>query len=67
MENISHEINLNQLSRNASDEALQFHPTELVALIIQIIITTTACPFTILLNILVISAVKKTPHLQKQA
>ncbi|XP_044172356.1 lysophosphatidic acid receptor 3-like [Acropora millepora] len=66
MENISHEINLNQLSRNASDEALQFHPTELVALIIQIIITTTACPFTILLNILVISAVKKTPHLQSK-
>ena len=66
MENISREINLNQFSRNASDETLQFHLTEPVALIIQLIITTTACPFTILLNILVISAVKKTPHLQSK-
>ena len=67
MENISREINLNQLSRNASDEALHLHLTELVALVIQIIITTTACPFTILLNILVILAVKKTPRLQSKA
>ena len=67
MENISREINLNQLSRNASDEALHLHLTELVALVIQIIITTTACPFTILLNILVIMAVKKTPRLQSKA
>ncbi|XP_074612267.1 lysophosphatidic acid receptor 3-like [Acropora palmata] len=67
MENISREINLNQLSRNASDEALHLHLTELVALVIQMIITTTACPFTILLNILVILAVKKTPRLQSKA
>ena len=66
MENISREIYLNQLSRNASDEALEFHLTEPVALIIQIIITTTACPFTILLNILVILAVKKRPRLQSK-
>ena len=44
MENISREIYLNQLSRNASDEALEFHLTEPVALIIQIIITTTLLP-----------------------
>ena len=61
------EINLNQLSRNASDEALHLHLTELVVLIIQIIITTTTCPFTILLNILVILAVKKTQRLQSKA
>ena len=66
MENISREINVNQLSRNASDEGLQLHLTERVVLIIQIIITTTACPFTILLNILVILAVKKTPRLQSK-
>ena len=66
MENISREINLNQLSRNASDEALQLHLTERVVLIIQIIITLTTCPFTILLNILVILAVKKTPRLQSK-
>ena len=67
MENISRKINLNQLSTNASDKALiQLHLTELVALIIQIIITTTACPFTILLNILVILAVKKRPRLQSK-
>ena len=66
MENISREINL-KLSRNASDEALQLQLTERVVLIIQIIITTTACPFTILLNILVILAVKKTPRLQSKA
>ena len=65
MENISREINL-KLSRNASDEALQLQLTERVVLIIQIIITTTTCPFTILLNILVILAVKKTPRLQSK-
>ncbi|XP_067038940.1 lysophosphatidic acid receptor 3-like [Acropora muricata] len=67
MENISCKINLNQFSRNASDEGSQLHLTEQVLLIIQIIITTTACPFTILLNILVILAVKKTPRLQSKA
>ena len=66
MENISREINL-RLSRNASDEALQLQLTERVVMIIQIIITATACPFTILLNILVILAVKKTPRLQSKA
>ena len=66
MENISREINLNQLSRNASDEGLQLHLTERVVLIIQIIITAITCPFTILFNILVILAVKKTPQLQSK-
>ena len=66
MENISREINL-KLSRNASDEALQLQLTERVVLIIQIIITTTACPLTVLFNVLVILAVKKTPRLQSKA
>ena len=66
MENISCEIDLN-LSRNACDEGFQLHLTERVVLIIQIIITITTCPFTILLNILVILAVKKTPRLQSKA
>ena len=65
MENISREIDLN-LSRNASDEGFQLHLTERVVLIIQIIITITTCPFTILLNILVILAVKKTQRLQSK-
>ena len=63
MTNMS-EINLNPFSRNVSDEGLQLHLSEQVALIIQIIITTATCPFTILLNILAILAVKKTPRLQ---
>ena len=61
------EINLNQLSRNVSDEGLHLHLTEQVVLITQIVVTTTTCPFTILLNILVILAVKKTPRLQSKA
>ena len=65
MTNMS-EINLNQFSRNVSDEGLRLHLTEQVVLIIQIIITTTTFPFTILLNILVILAVKKTPRLQSK-
>ena len=65
MTNMS-EINLNQFSRNVSDEGLQLHLTERVVLIIQVIITTTTCPLTILLNILVILAVKKTPQLQSK-
>ena len=64
MENISRAINLHQISRNVSDEGLQLHLTEEVVLIIQIVITITTCPFTVLLNILVILAVKKTPRLQ---
>ena len=67
MENISRKINLNQFSRNVLDEGSQLHLTEQVLLIIQIIITTTACPLTVLLNILVILAVKKTPRLQSKA
>ena len=67
MENISEEINLNSLTNNATDEGFQLHLTEQVVLIIQMIITATACPFTILLNILVIMAVKKTPRLQSMA
>ena len=66
MMNVS-EINSKQFSTNVSDEGLQLNLTERVVLIIQIIITTTACPFTILLNILVIMAVKKTPRLQSKA
>ena len=66
MENISREINL-KLSRNASDEALQLQLTERIVLIIQIIITITACPLTVLLNVSVILAVKKTPRLQSKA
>ena len=65
MTNVS-EINLKQFSRNVSDEGLQLQLPEQVVLIIQIIITTTTCPFTILLNILVILAVKKTPRLQSK-
>ena len=65
MTNMS-QINLNQFSKNASDEGLQLDLTIQVVLIIQIIIITTACPLTILLNILVIVAVKKTPRLQSK-
>ena len=65
MTNVS-EINLKQFSRNLSDEGLQLHLPEQVVLIIQIIITTTTCPLTIQLNILVILAVKKTPQLQSK-
>ena len=60
------QINLNQFSKNVSDEGLQLDLTEQVVLIIQMIIITTACPFTILLNIFVITAVKKTPRLQSK-
>ena len=67
MENVSGEINLNSPTNNATDDGLQLHLTDQVVLIIQIIITATACPFTILLNILVILAVKKTPRLQSKA
>ena len=66
MMNVS-EINSKQFSTNVSDEGLQLNLTERVVLIIQIIITTTTCPFTILLNILVILAVKKTQRLQSKA
>ena len=66
MENISREINLNQFSNNATDASLHLHLTERVVLIIQIIISTTTCPFTILLNSFVILAVKKTPRLQSK-
>ena len=65
MMNVS-EINLKQLSTNVSDEGLQLNLTERVVFIIQVIITTTTCPFTILLNILVILAVKKTRRLQSK-
>ena len=65
MTNMS-ETNLNHFSRNVSDEGLQLHLTEQVVLIIQIILTITTCPFTIVLNILVILAVKKTPRLQSK-
>ena len=66
MTNMS-EINLKHFSRNVSDEGLHLHLTEQVVLIIQIVVTTTTFPFTILLNILVILAVKKTPRLQSKA
>ncbi|XP_074614466.1 5-hydroxytryptamine receptor 1D-like [Acropora palmata] len=66
MENISREINLNQFSNNATDVGLHLHLTERVVLIIQIIISRTTCPFTILLNSFVIWAVKKTPRLQSK-
>ena len=66
MTNMS-EINLKHFSRNVSDEGLHLHLTEQVVLITQIVVTTTTCPFTILLNILVILAVKKTPRLQSKA
>ena len=65
MRNMS-QINLNQFSKNVSDEGLQLDLTEEVVLIIQMIIITTACPFTILLNIFVITAVKKTPRLHSK-
>ena len=65
MTNVS-EINLKQFSRNISDEGLQLQLPEQVVLIIQIIITTATCPLTILLNILVILAVKKTRRLQSK-
>ena len=67
MENISREINFNQFSNNATDEGSHLNLTERVVLIIQIIISTTTCPFTILLNSFVILAVKKTPRLQSKA
>ena len=67
MENVSGEINLNSSTNNATGDGFQLHLTDQVVLIIQIIITATACPFTILLNILVIMAVKKTPRLQSKA
>ncbi|XP_029192107.2 lysophosphatidic acid receptor 3-like [Acropora millepora] len=67
MENISREINFNQFSNNATDEGSHLNLTERVVLIIQIIISTTTCPFTILLNSFVILAVKKTPQLQSKA
>ena len=60
------QINLNQFSKNVSDEGLQLDLTEQFVLIIQMIIITTACPFTILLNIFVITVVKKTPRLQSK-
>ena len=60
------EISLKQFLTNVSDEGLQLNLTERVVLIIQVIITTTTCPFTILLNILVILAVKKIPRLQSK-
>ena len=66
MTNMS-EINLKHFSRNVSDEGLHLHLTEQVVLITQIVVTATTCPFTILLNILVIMAVKKTPRLQSKA
>ena len=65
MTNMS-EINLKHFSRNVSDEGLHLHLTEQVVLIIQIILTTATFPFTILLNILVILAVKKTRRLQSK-
>ena len=65
MTNMS-EINLKHFSRNVSDEGLHLHLTEQVVLITQIVVTTTTCPFTILLNILVILAVKKTRRLQSK-
>ena len=63
------EIDLSNFSRNVyvSAENLQLQLPEQVVLIIQIIITTTTCPLTILLNILVIMTVKKTPQLQSKA
>ena len=67
MENISHEISLNPSSNIATDEGLHLHLTERVVLIIQIIISTTTCPFTILLNSFVIFAVKKSPRLQSKS
>ena len=60
------EINFKQFSTNVSDEGFQLNLTERVVFIIQVIITTTTCPFTILLNILVILAVKKTRRLQSK-
>ena len=60
------EINLKQFSTNVSDEGFQLSLTGRVLLIIQVIITTTTCPFTILLNILVILAVKKTRRVQSK-
>ena len=67
MENISREINFNQFSNNDTDEGSHLNLTERVVLIVQIIISTTTCPFTILLNSFVILAVKKTPRLQSKA
>ena len=65
MTNVS-EISLKQFPRNISDEGLQLQLPEQVVLIIQIIISTTTCPLTIQLNILVIFAVKKRPQLQSK-
>ena len=65
MTNVS-EISLKQFPRNISDEGLQLQLPEQVVLIIQIIISTTTCPLTIQLNILVILAVKKTRRLQSK-
>ena len=59
--------NSSRISNNATDEGLHLHLTERVVLITQIIISTTTCPFTILLNSFVILAVKKTQRLQSKA
>ena len=58
--------NISRISNNATDEGLHLHLTERVVLITQIIISTTTCPFTILLNSFVILAVKKKPLLQSK-
>ena len=65
MTNIS-EVNSSQFSNNATYEGLQLHLTENIGLIIRIVISLASCPFTILLNISVILAVKKTPRLQSK-
>ena len=60
------EVNSSQFSSNATYEGSQLHLTEKIGLIIRIAISVVTCPFTILLNISVILAVKKTPRLQSK-
>ena len=60
------EVNSSQFSNNATYEGSHLHLTEKIGLIIRIAISVVTCPFTIVLNISVILAVKKTPRLQSK-
>ena len=67
MTNVSALCNFNCTSSNHTiEEDSELHLADKIGLIVRIILTIFTCPLTVLLNILVILAVKKRPRLQSK-
>ncbi|XP_068712389.1 lysophosphatidic acid receptor 3-like [Montipora foliosa] len=66
MTKVSALCNFNCTSSNHTIEDSELHLADKIGLIVRIILTIFTCPLTVLLNILVILAVKKRPRLQSK-